>query len=89
MKKTIELNPKTTSAEKHSGGILAMRNLLLIVVGLAIMALPIATLAGVAGSDHDLGTGKVCQNCHTPHNALGDKLWASLPSGTFTGVQDL
>lgn len=63
-------------------------------ITLAIMALvmaPAVVLGGVAGSDHDLtGQGqKLCFACHIPHNALGDKLWASTPSGTFTGVADL
>ena len=62
-----------------------------IVVGFALLTLPMTALAGVQGSDHDLTGGgqKLCQACHTPHNALGDKLWASAPSGTFTGVADL
>lgn len=44
--------------------------------------------AGIDGSDHDLG-GKICQQCHIPHNAQGEKLWFETPSGTFTGIQDL
>jgi hypothetical protein len=68
-----------------------MRKLVVIVASMAILALPALALAGVTGSDHDLtGAGeKLCFACHIPHNALGDKLWAQTPSGTFTGVQDL
>lgn len=67
------------------------RLLLTIATGMVLLSVPANVLAGVAGSDHDLtGTGaKLCFSCHIPHNALGDKLWASTPSGTFTGVQDL
>jgi hypothetical protein len=61
------------------------------VVGLTLLLTPVSVWAGVANSDHDLtGSGeKLCFACHIPHNALGDKLWASTPSGTFSGVQDL
>jgi predicted CXXCH cytochrome family protein len=44
--------------------------------------------AGIDGSDHDLG-GKICQQCHIPHNAQGEKLWFETPSGTFSGIMDL
>jgi len=68
-----------------------MKKLCVIAVGFALLTLPVTALAGVQGSDHDLTGGgqKLCEACHTPHNALGDKLWASAPSGTFTGVADL
>lgn len=68
-----------------------MKKLLLILVGLMVVCLPMSAFAGVAGSDHDLtgGGSQLCFACHTPHNASGDKLWASTPSGTFSGVQDL
>ncbi|HUU46161.1 MAG TPA: cytochrome c3 family protein [Acidobacteriota bacterium] len=68
-----------------------MRKLVIIVAGVLVLAFPVTALAGVAGSDHDLtGSGeKLCFACHIPHNALGDKLWARTPSGTFSGVQDL
>lgn len=68
-----------------------MKKLCAIVAVFALMTLPVTVLAGVQNSDHDLTGGgqKLCEACHTPHNALGDKLWASAPSGTFTGVQDL
>lgn len=68
-----------------------MRKLLLIVAGLALVSFPMSALAGVSGSAHDLTGGgqKLCEACHTPHNAQGDMLWASAPSGTFTGVADL
>jgi len=61
------------------------------VVGLGLLLLPSLVFAGVSGSDHDLtgGGDKLCQACHIPHNALGDKLWARTPSGTFGGVMDL
>ena len=68
-----------------------MKRLLMVVVGIALLSLPLTSMAGVAGGDHDLTGGgeKLCETCHTPHNALGDKLWARSPSGTFTGVMDL
>ena len=68
-----------------------MSRLRFLIVALAILAIPAAGIAGVAGSDHDLSAGpdKLCFACHIPHNALGDKLWASTPSGPFSGVQDL
>ena len=68
-----------------------MKKLAILVATLALLALPAAVFAGVAGSDHDLtGSGeKLCFACHIPHNALGDKLWSQTPSGTFSGVQDL
>ncbi len=68
-----------------------MKYMVIALVGLVLLGIPAVALAGVAGSDHDLtGSGeKLCFACHIPHNALGDKLWARTPSGTFTGVQDL
>lgn len=68
-----------------------MKRLLACLAGLAVLTAPAVGLAAIQGSDHDLtGSGeKLCFACHIPHNALGDKLWASTPSGTFTGVQDL
>lgn len=67
-----------------------MKKLVVVIVGLALLSMPAAVLAGVSGSAHDLSaTGKLCESCHIPHNALGDKLWATAPDGTFTGVQDL
>jgi len=68
-----------------------MKLLITILIGSSLLLLPVLTFAGVEGSDHDLtasGT-KLCFACHIPHNALGDKLWAQTPSGTFGGVQDL
>lgn len=68
-----------------------MRRLGLLTTALILLAFPVSSFAGVAGSDHDLTLSgeKLCFACHIPHNALGDKLWAQTPSGTFTGVQDL
>lgn len=68
-----------------------MKRFVLTVVVFALVALPMSALAGVTGSDHDLTGGgqKLCQACHTPHNALGEKLWATAPDGTFSGVADL
>lgn len=68
-----------------------MMKLLLAIMGIVLLTLPMTALAGVSGSDHDLTGGgeKLCQTCHTPHNALGANLWARNPSGTFSGVQDL
>ncbi len=68
-----------------------MSRLHLIIVGLVILAIPVAGLAGVAGSDHDLtGSGeKLCFACHIPHNALGDKLWGATAGAAFGGVADL
>lgn len=67
-----------------------MKKLLTILL-VAMFAIPAALMAGVSGSDHDMtgGDDKLCFACHIPHNALGDKLWAQNPSGTFSGVQDL
>jgi predicted CXXCH cytochrome family protein len=67
------------------------RLLTTILTGMVLLTLPASVFAGVAGSDHDLTSGgdKLCFACHVPHNAGGDKLWSSTPSGTFTGVQDL
>ncbi len=87
--KSLKTKPTTLS---NIGGIRGiMKKLIIILTGVAILALPAMTFAGVAGSSHDLtGSGsKLCFACHIPHNALGDKLWAQTPSGTFTGVQDL
>jgi predicted CXXCH cytochrome family protein len=68
-----------------------MRKHLITVLSAALLLLPVSSMAGVAGGDHDLTGGgqKLCETCHLPHNALGARLWASAPSGTFTGVQDL
>ena len=62
---------------------------------LVICLAPVAAHALVTGTLHDMSgytgsavTAKLCQACHTPHNA-GSTLWAMTPSGTFTGVQDL
>lgn len=60
-------------------------------VVVVLLLLPSVAIAGIAGSDHDL-TGvaqDLCMTCHIPHNAQGQRLWSSAPSGTFTGVQDL
>jgi len=68
-----------------------VRKLILAVAACILVILPTVAMAGVAGSDHDMTAGgdKLCFACHIPHNALGSNLWASTPSGTFTGVQDL
>ena len=68
-----------------------MKRLLMLAAVAAVLVLPSVSSAGVAGSDHDLtGTGdSLCFACHVPHNAQGAKLWATAPSGTFSGVQDL
>lgn len=70
-----------------------MKRLNWLLLGLFVLVLPAASMAqsSIAGSAHDLtGSGEqLCFACHVPHNALGDKLWARNPSGTFTGVQDL
>ncbi len=68
-----------------------MRKTIIILAAALLVVVPTVALANIAGSDHDLtGSGeKLCMACHVPHNAQGDKLWASTPSGTFTGVQDL
>lgn len=54
----------------------------------ALAAWPLTAQAGIDNSDHDRG-GKICQNCHVPHNANGAKLWYEVPSGVFTGTQTL
>lgn len=68
-----------------------MKKLLTIIIVVALLSLPMVVNAKVAGSDHDLTGGgqDLCFACHTPHNAQGDKLWHTTPSGTFTGVADL
>lgn len=68
-----------------------MKKLLTFFIVLTIISLPMSAFAAVSGSDHDLtGTGsKLCFACHVPHNAEGTSLWGAVPSGTFTGVQDL
>lgn len=68
-----------------------MKRLIGTIAAVVILVSPMSVMAGVAGSPHDLtGSGeKLCMACHIPHNAQGDKLWASTPSGTFSGVQDL
>lgn len=65
---------------------------LLTIMMVAMLALPATVLAGVAGGDHDMtgGGDKLCFACHIPHNALGDKLWASTAGSAFGGtVADL
>lgn len=61
-----------------------MKRILLAAAGLVLLLLPATSMAGVVGSDHDLqvsdtagGTATVCYSCHVPHNAYGDKLWAT------------
>lgn len=68
-----------------------MKKLIITTIVLSCILVPLVALGGVAGGAHDLtgGGDKLCFACHTPHNALGSSLWASLPSGTFSGVQDL
>ncbi len=58
---------------------------------ISILAFGSAVQSGIDGSDHDLaGFGKkLCDVCHSPHNASGDALWSSAPSGIFSGVADL
>ena len=65
--------------------------ILLLITGLCLIGQPPYIFAGVTGSDHDLTGGgqKLCEACHTPHNAQGAALWSAIPTGTFTGVQDL
>lgn len=71
-----------------------MKKLLLIV---AILALPMASFGGIAGSDHDTrvdefdGTNPMpstdlCTSCHLPHNAEAgaQKLWSITVGGTGT-----
>ena len=68
-----------------------MKKLLVVTMGIALLTLPMTVSAAVTGSSHDM-TGAaldLCGACHVPHKALGASLWASTPSGIFTGVQDL
>jgi len=51
-----------------------MKRLVIVLAIGGLLMLPLAAHAGISGSDHDRG-GKICQNCHVPHNAGGDKLW--------------
>ncbi len=68
-----------------------VKKLITTTIVLACILVPMVALGGVAGSDHDLSAGaqELCFACHVPHNASGDKLWSSTPSGTFSGVADL
>jgi predicted CXXCH cytochrome family protein len=62
----------------------------------SLMALGSIALAADKGnvidSKHDLSAGgaPVCENCHVPHDASGDFLWARTPStngGQFSGLK--
>lgn len=74
-----------------NGGASKLRTLLTLAIGLGLVMIPVFAFAGIAGSDHDLtgSSQKLCQTCHIPHNAQGDKLWWTTPSGTYGGVMDL
>lgn len=80
-----------TNNPQIQGGRSTMKKLLSLALAIFVICIPAMALGGIAGSDHDMTGGgqKLCQACHIPHNAQGDKLWATAPSGTFTGVQDL
>jgi len=76
-----------------------MTRIFALVVGVAVLA-PLAAYAAVSGSPHDMtaytgtGTGvaqRLCQACHTPHNAGTDVLWANPVTivGGFSAVQNL
>jgi predicted CXXCH cytochrome family protein len=62
-----------------------------LVVLISVFAFGESVQSEIQGSDHDLsGAGtKLCDACHTPHNARGEALWSSTTSGEFTGVADL
>jgi predicted CXXCH cytochrome family protein len=64
------------------GGIMA----LLLAVGVAS-----ASVGDIFGSDHDLGSpgNPTCKQCHIPHNAKGDYLWARTPYSGLSGLQAL
>ncbi|MDH3891899.1 MAG: hypothetical protein OEV49_12520 [candidate division Zixibacteria bacterium] len=80
-----------------------MKTVLTLVIGAALLALPMAAIAGVDGGDHDLvdGTGTtndvsaltnldLCTSCHLPHNAEAGaaRLWAQAV-GSAAGVAGL
>jgi predicted CXXCH cytochrome family protein len=56
-----------------------------------ILASPLPTLGGIAGSLHDLSMitadeeTDLCAHCHVPHGAQGERLWKQAPSGPKTG----
>lgn len=67
-----------------------------IILALAAAALTIlwggAALAGVATTPHDVSTmltKSVCEPCHLPHGATGDRLWATTKSSGGTGWNTL
>ncbi len=68
-----------------------MKKLFTATIVLAFCLAPVATLGGVEGSDHDLTAGgqELCFACHIPHNAFGDNLWSSVPSGVFPFYMDM
>lgn len=76
-----------------------MRRLFITVAGLALLALPTVSFAGVAGSPHDITTSTpggldarqdaVCFGCHIPHGALGDKLWVVDTTGAAAGMSNI
>jgi len=50
-----------------------------------------AGVSDIFGTDHDLGSPGVptCMQCHTPHGAQGDYLWARTPKTGMSGLQAL
>jgi predicted CXXCH cytochrome family protein len=61
-----------------------MRRFFFTVVGLAVLALPAASFAGVSNGPHNMSlytgggapTEELCFGCHIPHGAKGDNLWS-------------
>jgi len=47
--------------------------------------------SAVYGTAHDLGSPAIptCEQCHTPHNAQGNYLWARAPKTGMSGLQAL
>jgi predicted CXXCH cytochrome family protein len=62
-----------------------------LITGALALALSVSTAFGaitdIFGTAHDLGSpgSPTCMQCHTPHDAEGDFLWAQTPSTRLTG----
>ena len=70
--------------------------LLIVAVGTVALALTLVSTSqagksGIVGTDHDVGSpgNPACAQCHLPHDASGDYLWAKTPSGAMSGLGSL
>ena len=57
------------------------------VLGTALAGVSYAGISDIYGTAHDLGSAgnPTCQQCHTPHDAQGDYLWARPPKTGMLG----